>query len=194
MYIANQPPYTWFSLTIIHVEGPDSQPDGKYLINLRLLFLPELEHNLIVHFCQQNIRTNVIYLFLTKHHLQLCTQIFVLNRGSGFHSFLAFSKTANDRCRPHSTSSFTDALPAFSILKSASCLEVIPAMVLQVRRTLKSRTDEDSTNRDFKIFIFVLLNFECTVNRSIYSLRVSGMFSRPVSGNRFAQIFSFKLI
>ena len=32
-------------------------------------------------------------------------------------------------------------------------------MVLKVRRTLESRTDEDSANRDFKIFIFVLLNF-----------------------------------
>ena len=72
------------------------------------------------------------------------------------------------------------------------------AVVLKVRRTLESRTDEDSANRDFKIFTFVLLNFaalrQCTVKRSIYSLRVGGMFSRPVSGNRFAQIFSFELI
>ena len=71
-------------------------------------------------------------------------------------------------------------------------------MVLKVRRTLESKTDEDSANRDFKIFIFVLLNFaalrQCTVKRSIYSLRVAGMFSRPVSRNRFAQIFSFELI
>ena len=69
-------------------------------------------------------------------------------------------------------------------------------MVLRVRRTLESRTDEDSANRDFKIFTFVLLNFaalqQCTVKRSIY--RVGGMFSRPVSRNRFAQIFSFELI
>ena len=113
------------------------------------------------------------------------------------------SKTANDRCRysfsrPHSTYSFADTLPAFSIPQSVSCLELIPAVVLKVRRTLESRTDEDSANRDFKIFIFVLLNFaalqQCTVKRSIYSRKVGGMLSRPVSGNRFAQIFSFKLI
>ena len=71
-------------------------------------------------------------------------------------------------------------------------------MVLKVRRTLERRTDEDSANRDFKIFIFVLLNFDalrqCTVKRSIYSLRVAWMFIRPVSRNRDAQIFSFKLI
>ena len=67
-----------------------------------------------------------------------------------------------------------------------------------MRRTLESKTDEDSANRDFKIFIFVMLNFaalqQCTVKRSIYSLRVGGTFSRPVARNRFAQIFSFKLI
>ena len=65
-------------------------------------------------------------------------------------------------------------------------------MVLKVRRTLESRTDEDSANRDFKILLFVLFNFaalrQCTVKRSIYSLRVAGIFSRPVSGISFELI------